>query len=162
MNFAKPASRITSISLAPTASDAQRRWPISYRSVGAIALASDAVIILSSGIVSGILYNLEMFNSNPAGDVPHFLGAAAVVAALFVSVMKGHGLYDPAEVVNLKAQIGSIVSTWLGVFLFLAGAVFALKIGDQFSRGTILLFFTTGLGLLVLHRILYRALLRRG
>lgn len=138
----------------------RRRWPISYRSVGGFAIASDIVIILLCGGVAGYLYNFEEFGS--ANVVPQYLGAAAVIAAFYVSVMKGYGLYEPTELLVLRTQISSAVTTWLGVFLFLAGAVFALKIGDRFSRGAILLFVSGGLGLLVIERVLYRALLLRG
>jgi putative colanic acid biosynthesis UDP-glucose lipid carrier transferase len=48
------------------------------------------------------------------------------------------------------------------VFLLLAGTVFALKIGNELSRGASLLFAIIGLGALVAHRVLWRNLLTRG
>jgi putative colanic acid biosynthesis UDP-glucose lipid carrier transferase len=138
----------------------RRKLPISYRSVGVVVMLTDVFIILFSGVIAGILYSLQAFGT--PGEILQYLGPAAVVAALFVAVMKGHGLYSPAELLDLRTQVGSATTVWLSVFLFLFGAVFALKIGDQFSRVTIFSFVIGGLGLLIVERVLWRILLRRG
>jgi Undecaprenyl-phosphate glucose phosphotransferase len=161
MNFVKPEGNVASASaetfrpLLP-----QRKWPISYRSVGAIAIASDIVIILFSGVLSGILYNVEAFGG--PGDIIRYLGSAAVVAALFVTVMKGRDMYSPAELVSLRSQLRMTTTTWLSTFLFLSGAVFALKIGDHFSRGAIFSFAVLGGVLLIVERAVCREVLIRG
>ncbi len=107
-----------------------------------------------------MFYNLESLGA--PGEISHYVGSAAVVAALFVLATKGQNLYDPAELLSLRIQAGSTTTTWLSVFLFLSGAVFALKIGDQFSRGGTFFFAGSGLVLLIVQRILYRKFLRRG
>ena len=159
MNFVKPSSEIGASeplgSLQP-----QFKWPISYRSVGVIAMMSDIAIIVFCAVITGVLYNLETFGT--PGEIPNYLGSAAVVAVLFVSVMKAHNLYSPAELLDLKSQVSGATTIWLSVFLFLFGAVFALKIGDQFSRGAVLSFAASGLALLVGERFLCRSLFRRG
>ena len=157
MNFVKLHSSVIS---ATAERRPQRKWPISYSSVGGIAVASDIAIILFCGVVSGISYNIESLGA--PGEISHYVGSAAVVAALFVLATKGQGLYDPAELLSLRVQAGSTTTTWLSVFLFLFGAVFALKIGDQFSRGGTFFFAGSGLVLLIVHRVLYRKFLRRG
>jgi Undecaprenyl-phosphate glucose phosphotransferase len=161
MNFAKPASsvigapaeRLTPLSPA-------RKWPVSYGSVSLFAVGSDVAIILFCGVASGILYNFETFGA--PGDLFSFFGSAAVVAALFVSLMKGRDLYNPTELLALKTQVFSTITAWISVFLFLFGAAFALKVGDQFSRGAVFSFATVGLGLLIMQRVLYRSILTRG
>jgi putative colanic acid biosynthesis UDP-glucose lipid carrier transferase len=161
MDFVKLATSVLAASGAPAqAGRQQHKWPISYRSVGTIAVASDALTILICGVGSGVLYHFEAFGITDV--VPQYLAAAAVVGAFYISVMKGYNLYSPTELLSLGNQISSVTSTWLGVFLFLAGAVFALKIGDHFSRVAIIGFATSGLVLLNLERIFYRSLLRRG
>ena len=157
MNFVKLNSSAISAAAKPRP---QRKWPISYGSVGAIAVTSDIAIILFCGVASGIFYNTESFGA--PGEMFQYVGSAAVVAALFVLATKGQGLYDPAELLSLRVQAGSTTTTWLSVFLFLSGAVFALKIGDQFSRGAMLSFAGSGLVLLIVQRILYRRFLSRG
>jgi len=161
MNFVKPASSVIGAPaelLTPLRS--ARRWPISYRSVGFLAMSLDAAIILACGVGSGIFYHLETFGD--PGDLIRFFGSAAVVAVLFVSLMKGRDLYDPAELLALKTQVFSVIAAWVSVFLFLFGAAFALKISDDFSRGSVFSFAAFGLGLLIVQRVLYRGVLTRG
>ena len=123
-------------------------------------MTADIGTILIAGVGSGILYHLETFGVTDV--VPQYFGAAAVVAAFYVLVVKGYELYNPTELLALRTQISSVTTIWIGVFLFLSGAVFALKIGDEFSRGAILSFASLGLGLLLGEQFFYRALLRRG
>jgi len=138
----------------------RRSWPVSYQSVGVIVMTCDVLTILICGVACGATYNLGVFGT--PGEITQYLGSAAVVAAFYVSAMKGHGMYSSAELLALKTQIGSVTTAWLGVFLFLFGAVFALKIGDHFSRGGTFSFVIVGLGSLITQRTLYRALLRHG
>jgi Undecaprenyl-phosphate glucose phosphotransferase len=161
MNFVEPACSVIGASARQlTSLSAARKWPISYRSVSLLAIGCDVAIILICGVVSGIFYNFEVFGT--PGDLFRYFGSAAVVAALFISLMKGRDLYSPAELLGLRTQVFSAITAWVSVFLFLFGAAFALKVGDQFSRGAIFSFATVGLGLLITHRILFRSLLTRG
>jgi len=137
-----------------------RRWPISYSSVSILALGCDALTILLTGSLAGIFYNWYVLAISDG--VLHYFGSAAVVAALFVCVMKAQDLYDPTELLTLKTQLVRTTATWFSVFLFLSGAAFALKVGAEFSRATIFLFSLIGLVILIGERLLYRALLRRG
>jgi putative colanic acid biosynthesis UDP-glucose lipid carrier transferase len=136
----------------------QRKWPISYRSVEVIAMAADAGTILLVGVLAGIVYHLETLGA--AGDIIRYIGSSAVVLAIFISLMASRDFYKPESLLDLKAQINGVVVVWGGVFLFLAGIVFALKIGEEFSRGAILLFAFGGLGCLLIERIFGRSLLR--
>jgi Undecaprenyl-phosphate glucose phosphotransferase len=161
MNFVKPASSVfgapaqSLTSLRPA-----RKWPISYRSVSLLAIGCDVAIILGSGVACGILYSFETFGD--PGDLLRYFGSAAVVTALFISLMKGRDLYSPAELLALRTQAFSTITAWVSVFLFLFGAAFALKVGGEFSRGAVFSFATIGLGLLLVQRVLFRKLIIRG
>ena len=137
-----------------------RKWPISYGSVGIVTIFADAVIILSASILAGIAYHAWV--TGAPGDVVQYTGVAAVVAALFISLMRGRGMYRLNELLTLRRQIRTACLLWGAVFLLLAAAVFALKIGHDLSRGTNLLFAAIGLCALVVHRIWWRSLLTRG
>src|ERR1700730_14347050 len=115
---------------------AKAKWPISYRSVEALSIGADVVLILLACIVSGVVYH--SITEGNIGDPSEYVGTAAVVSALFCSLLKIRGSYSPAELLNYKAQLKGVTLTWIGVFLFLAGVVFALKIGKEFSRGAYL------------------------
>ena len=68
MNFAKPASVIGATTEALQSACPRRKWPISYRSVGGIAMASDIFIIMICGIATGALYNFIIFGATD--DIP--------------------------------------------------------------------------------------------
>jgi putative colanic acid biosynthesis UDP-glucose lipid carrier transferase len=137
-----------------------RKWPISYRAVESIAIACDVATIFLSSTLSGIIYQLA--TTQTVGDILQYVGSAAIVAALFLSLMIARNLYDPAELLQVKGQICAVAVTWTGVFLFSAGVVFALKIGADFSRGAVILFAASGLAALAVQRIAWHLLLRRG
>ena len=140
------------------ASSPGRKWPISYRSVEVLAIAADAGTILLSGVLSGIIYHLETIGA--VGDIIQYIGSASVVLAFFISLMASRDFYQPKHLLDLKAQVRGMAFVWVGVFLFLAGIVFALKIGDEFSRGAILLFAGFGFGCLLVQRVVWRNVLQ--
>jgi Undecaprenyl-phosphate glucose phosphotransferase len=138
----------------------ERKWPVSYQSIESLAISADVFIIFLSSILAGVIYYYVTFGIS--GDLLQYIGSAAVVAALFVSLGVGRNLYDPAELLDLRTQLHGVAATWIGVFLFFAGVVFTLKIGTEFSRGIALSFATTGLVLLLVQRILWSYVLAYG
>jgi putative colanic acid biosynthesis UDP-glucose lipid carrier transferase len=136
------------------------RWPVSYRSIEVLAVIIDIVIILSAGMLADTVYRLT--TAELSSEITTYAAAAAVVAALFASLLKGRGLYKPTVLLAWTSQVRAVTLTWIGVFMFLAGCVFALKIGDAFSRGRIISFATIGLSGLVVHRTFWRSALETG
>ena len=136
------------------------RSPVSYRSIETLAVIADILTILSAGLLASAIYGLA--TAELPSELTNYTGAAAVVAALFTSVVKERGLYKPTILLAWTAQIRSVTIAWFGVFFFLSACVFALKIGSTFSRGTIILFAVIGLSGLIAQRTLWRVLLERG
>jgi Undecaprenyl-phosphate glucose phosphotransferase len=136
------------------------RWPVSYRSIEVLAVIIDILIILSAGVLADTVYRLA--TTELASETTNYAAAAAVVAALFTSLLKGRGLYKPMVLLAWTSQVRAVTLTWIGVFMFLAGCVFALKVGSTFSRGTIVSFATIGLSGLVAHRTFWRSALENG
>jgi Undecaprenyl-phosphate glucose phosphotransferase len=136
------------------------RWPVSYRSIEVLAVVIDILIILSAGVLADMIYRLA--TTGFADQITDYTAAAAVVAALFTSLLKGRGLYKPMALLAWTSQVRAVTLTWIGVFMFLAGCVFALKIGNTFSRGTIVSFAAIGLFGLVAHRTFWRTALESG
>jgi putative colanic acid biosysnthesis UDP-glucose lipid carrier transferase len=137
-----------------------RKWPIRYDYVEPLAIVGDFATILVASVVSGLSYHLHGVGS--AGDISQSIGAATLVSALFISLMKIRGMYRPTELLVLRGQIRGICLVWISVFLFLAGTVFALKIGSELSRGSSLLFAGVGLIALIIHRGFIKDLLTKG
>ncbi|MGJ5177635.1 undecaprenyl-phosphate glucose phosphotransferase [Bradyrhizobium oligotrophicum] len=138
----------------------RRKWPVHYAAVEPFAVAADIATITMSSVLSGFLYHLQ--DAAGANDVSKSVGLAILVSALFVSLMKIRGMYRPAELLILPRQIRATCLTWITAFLVLAGALFALKIGSEFSRGTSIVFAMLGLMALVLNRRITEYLLAKG
>jgi Undecaprenyl-phosphate glucose phosphotransferase len=138
----------------------ERKWPISYRAVETVANFTDVVIIFSASILTGVIYHLQ--SEGTFGTPAQYIGSAAVVAALFVSLMQSSGMYNPTKLLDLRSQLQRIAFTWCSVFLLLAGVVFALKIGKEFSRGATLSFAAVGITALIVQRIIWRGILTDG
>jgi putative colanic acid biosysnthesis UDP-glucose lipid carrier transferase len=137
-----------------------RKWPIHYDSVELLAIVADLATIVLASLFSGLSYQLQV--SGTPGDVGKSLGSAILVSALFISLMKLRGMYRPTELLVLRNQIREVCLAWIAVFLMLAGTVFALKIGNEISRGTSMLFAMVGLIALIVHRSVLRNLLAKG
>jgi putative colanic acid biosynthesis UDP-glucose lipid carrier transferase len=138
----------------------RRKWPFSYDSIETLAIVADIAAIFLSSTVAGVMYQFETVGTS--GFILQYIASAAAVSALFVSLTIGRGLYDPAELLDISGQIRSVTAVWGGVFLFCAAVLFALKAGADFSRGSALLFAFAGLGILLLQRIFWYSMLRRG
>ncbi|CCD84523.1 putative Undecaprenyl-phosphate glucose phosphotransferase, WcaJ [Bradyrhizobium sp. ORS 285] len=137
-----------------------RKWPVHYAAVEPFAIATDIATITTSSVLSGFLYHLQ--DAAGANDVSKSVGLAILVSALFVSLMKIRGMYRPAELLILPRQVRATCLTWVTAFLVLAGALFALKIGSEFSRGTSVVFAMLGLSALILNRRVTEYLLVKG
>ena len=138
----------------------ERKWPIHYDTVELLAVVADVATIILASVFSGFLYHLHM--EGTPGDIGKSVGSAMLVSALFISVMKIRGMYRPTELLILRNQLRGVCLAWIGVFLLLAGTVFALKIGSELSRGTSMLFAVFGLVALIVHRSVMKDLLAKG
>jgi putative colanic acid biosynthesis UDP-glucose lipid carrier transferase len=118
--------------------DRRWRWPLSYRSIELVAIFVDALVIVSAGVLVDAAYRLA--TAAPTAEITVYGGAAAVVAALLTCLMKERGLYKPSALLNWTAQVRAVTTAWIAVFMFLAGCVFALKIGVTFYRVTFISF----------------------
>jgi putative colanic acid biosynthesis UDP-glucose lipid carrier transferase len=138
----------------------ERKWPIHYDSIEFITILADLVTIISAGILAGTTYHFYSFGT--LGELDRYFGSAIVVSAIFVSLMKSRGMYEPKEMLAVRSQARTICIIWSSVFFLLAGAVFALRLGNELSRGANVLFAIFGLIALVVCRNFWRTLLTQG
>jgi putative colanic acid biosynthesis UDP-glucose lipid carrier transferase len=136
-----------------------RKWPIRYHSVEAATIIFDLATITWASLCASILYQAYEGKSVDLGQP---LGSATLISALFSLFLKCNGLYSPMELLIWRRQVQLVFATWTGVFLLLAGIVFALKIGSELSRGTNMLFAALGLVALFVNRVIVRGLLAKG
>jgi len=133
---------------------------ISYRTVVPLAITCDALLIFSTGMLSSVLYNLVV--NDYIGHVGKSFGFAAVIAVLFIALVKSQNSYKLSELLNFKSQIRTVTITWSLVFLFLTASAFVMKMGESFSRGTVLCFAASGLVALIAARVGWRIFLADG
>ena len=144
----------------PNAARRRWKWPLSYRSVEVVAILTDVALIIAASLLAGEGYRLVV--EGVVVDPTFYLGLSAIVAALYVAIMKERGLYKPTELLEWNRQVRLVVVTWTGVMLFLSGCVFALKAGSLFSRMTVGLFALVGVVALLAHRTFWRMVLAKG
>jgi Undecaprenyl-phosphate glucose phosphotransferase len=122
--------------------------PLPVEAVRPLLAGLDIVVIVSLSIVNGLAYHLLVLQQ--AGSIDVFGGSGLMVAALFVAVLQSNDMYG---LHSRKPDLGKIALIWTLIFLFLTAVAFILKVSDQFSRGSVLSFYVSGLGALLLVRV---------
>lgn len=135
------------------------KWPIRYEWIETTAIAFDVLTIVSASFCASLFYQLSEGLHIEIGKP---LGSATLVAFLFSPLLKYQGRYKPTELLSWRRQIRMVFTAWVGVFLLLAGIVFALKIGSELSRATSILFAAFGMIGLIANRTIIRELLKKG
>jgi Undecaprenyl-phosphate glucose phosphotransferase len=81
-----------------------------------------------------------------------FAAIGAAMASVFVPLMQNRGAYQFPMLTHISNQITPIVMLWLVVLLFIICVGFALKVSEDFSRGTIMLLAIVGPAVLLCQR----------
>ena len=139
--------------------DDRRRWSIGYESVEAITIVSDLATILFASVLSGTLYQSQIFGSR--GESIGYLGVGVIVSTLFVLWMKSRRMYELTSLLDLRRQLTGVCVVWLCIFLLLTAAVFAMGLSELFARKANLFFAIVGVALLIGHRVLWKELLNK-
>lgn len=163
MNFVDPQVAVSARSEAArnfAPMETEGKWPIRYKSIEAFTICIDLVTVLLASVFSTLLYHIN--SAWTATDIDKAVGSAIIASALFVCLLKIKSKYKPTELLVMRDQIHAVFLAWTFVFLLLASAVGALKISNEVSRGTGLIFALLGFALLIANRAIISALLRKG
>ena len=125
--------------------------PISLKIVSPLVALFDLLWIVLLGIVMGFVYDAVSLRGD--GEATNYLGSAIVIATLYSAMAHAAQLYRASNLLRIRWQIGRSTLIWCAVFVFLASVVFILKIGAEFSRGEMLLFFTCGIAVTIIARL---------
>jgi Undecaprenyl-phosphate glucose phosphotransferase len=117
--------------------------PISLNIMSPLVAIFDFSWIVVLGVFAGLLYGSMARGGN--GEAQDYLGSGIVVATLYLAFGHAAQLYRGPNLLRLKWQVGRSALVWLTVFAFLATFAFLLKTGAAFSRGEMLLFFSSGI-----------------
>jgi Undecaprenyl-phosphate glucose phosphotransferase len=117
---------------------------------------ADALVVVTLSIVAGVVYHLAAYGST--GPLPDFAKVGAAVA-LFRWILQ-----RPVSTVSARPRrsLRYQFYLWNAAFLCLLAFGFLGKVSDIYSRGTILLFYLSGLPLLIMWQALWKRVVREG
>jgi undecaprenyl-phosphate galactose phosphotransferase/putative colanic acid biosynthesis UDP-glucose lipid carrier transferase len=137
-----------------------RRLRCSYDAVGPLVALSDALLIILTSVLGGLLYHLVAFGSVPDLDPYFAIGILAMLA--YQLIAWNSGLYRVTAWLEPRRSYTLILTAWFGTFLLLTLFLFLLKLGSQVSRGAVVTFAGMVLSALVAWRMVVRRWVRIG
>jgi Undecaprenyl-phosphate glucose phosphotransferase len=160
MNYAKPVNESLATGVRELLPSRKRTWTIPHSAILPIAIIGDLVIIFLASIGAGVAYH--QYALNDSGSLIQFGGLASIVAAFFITLGQSAGLYKASQLLTLRSQISRVTINLIGIFLFLSGVAFAMKMGSSFSRGATIAFAISALVGIIGTRAIWRILLIGG
>jgi Undecaprenyl-phosphate glucose phosphotransferase len=124
---------------------------LSHKSISVIAVISDICAVIGASAMTGVAYHALTFGH--AGSVGHYVWVGIILALATVTLMKMNGLYEFDRLLSPRSLAKPVIAIWTGVFFFLLGVSFAMKISDDLSRGWILSLAVAGPALILLMRL---------
>jgi Undecaprenyl-phosphate glucose phosphotransferase len=110
----------------------------------------DAVLIVAASFISSYGYHWLAMVETAKEAV--FGGVGIIVAINFLAIMATRRNYILKNLMAFTRQATETIAVWAGVCAMLAIVAFTMKIGSEFSRGTVILFILTGLPALLIWR----------
>ena len=107
----------------------------------------DAGLIVIGGIGCTVGYHLA--TAGAVGKVGVYVAASVLIAINFILLMTVQHGYQLKVVTELPRTFRMTLTTWTGLFGALLAIAFAMKVSDEFSRGTTISFYLVGLTLLL-------------
>jgi Undecaprenyl-phosphate glucose phosphotransferase len=132
---------------------------VAFEGVGRLIMASDALLILLTGVLVGYGYH-GLFLHEPT-EVVRYVTIGAMFVALMLPIGEIRGHYQSSVVFNLSDQLKGLAVTWVGISMFLVFVAFGLKIGTTVSRGAVWSFGTAGFAIITANRLAWAYAARR-
>ncbi len=132
------------------------RVPVALISAG--AAFGDFAMITAYAWLTGLAYHWQVFSNQ--GAFEYYIATGSVFASLFVLRMHARSHYSMEKIASNTAEFLNIISSWCLVAAILAGLAFVFQIGDDISRGFVLIFVATGPLVLIGTRFGYKRLAR--
>jgi Undecaprenyl-phosphate glucose phosphotransferase len=125
--------------------------------IGAVFAASDAGSMILASLLGAEGY--QLFVSGAPWKLDFHVGAGIAAAMIYLLLGRSSGFYQAADLFALRRDTTRIVWQWLLTSLLLALLAFLLRIGSEFSRGSIVCFAAVALPSLLLSRNLMKTAL---
>jgi Undecaprenyl-phosphate glucose phosphotransferase len=130
------------------------RFP--YAAIQSACAFSDAALIVLASLVGN--WGYQSFANGAPGNVEDFLGAGLIAALLYILIAQSFGFYQIAAIFSARRDYSRIFIQWSLVALMLTLMAFLMKVGAEFSRGSIVCFAVLALDLLLISRGLTKRL----
>jgi Undecaprenyl-phosphate glucose phosphotransferase len=137
---------------------ARTTYPFSYAAAGFLAAVSELIIIVSTAVACGIIYNLIVHSV--VSDYGEYLGVGGLFGVIFLLRMHSLGAYWLESLLSKRLDVANLLSAWAFALSVLAIAAYLLKIGHVFSRGSVISFVVIGFVAVFFGRIAFRSVLR--
>jgi Undecaprenyl-phosphate glucose phosphotransferase len=125
--------------------------------IGVLFAAADSGAIILASLLGAEGY--QLFISGAPFNLDFHIGAGVTAAVLYLLIGRSLGFYQAADIFSLRRNTSRVFSQWFSTSLTLALLAFLLRIGDQFSRGSIICFALLALvSLLASRRLMKMAL----
>lgn len=131
-----------------------QRLQVPCAAVGALFALADAASIALAGLLGSGGY--QHFISHAPWNLNLHIGAGITGAALYMLISRSSGFYEISTVFSARPNKSSIVWQWFLTSLLLALLAFLLRVGPDFSRGSIICFAVLALPLLWASRSLMK------
>jgi Undecaprenyl-phosphate glucose phosphotransferase len=124
------------------------RYVLPFRYIEYLAVLSDAILIVSISIFSGMFYHNIVYGPlggtvSTSRDISTFFGLGVFVQVYFSSIFASRGNYQPTRLVSFTAQSREILlvwAVWAGIGALVFASAFRFTVGSDLSRGATLTF----------------------
>jgi Undecaprenyl-phosphate glucose phosphotransferase len=125
---------------------------LAIEGLSAAILLGDVAAILIVAVVTGVAYHEVAYRH--AGDVPSFLSIGAITATMLILSSVFRGEYRTSNFAEFRPHLSRTTHLWNVIFVALLAIGFLAKVTVTFSRGWMILFYATGLVVLIATRFL--------
>lgn len=139
----------------------RRKFYLPYFAVQWFRAAVDGTLIVLASIIGVVSY--QGIAAEKFANLQGFIACGIIAAVLYALAAHAVGLYRVTRFPSRQRDNRALIATWVFVSLFLTYATFLLKIGDQFSRGSTIVFSVLALVFLLISnafaaRLIHRAI----
>ena len=145
-----PFSKLATKSPPVMAGNARKSTALVQVGFSLAVAACDVVVIIAAALIAELSYQ-ALFGS-PYGS-SSMISVGSLVAAMFVFANSTRQEYRYDNYLKSKGHVGRSATLWSLAFLWVLAISFITKVTDEYSRGTILLFYFIGILALIGTRI---------
>jgi Undecaprenyl-phosphate glucose phosphotransferase len=123
------------------------RFRFPFGAIGHASALVDAIAMVVASMVGGAGYQIVVYQS--AGHLGTLAGVGIVAALLQGLIGQSLALYQIRAILSFRKNVREIVGIWIAVTLLLTLLAFLMKVGAEFSRGSIVCFSALALPLVL-------------